>query len=58
MVSSANILNSNFFDEFGRSFIYKGNSKGPSVDPCGIPHVIFLKQTHSHVTLACHMKEI
>ena len=40
LVSSANKLTLNLVAE-GRSFMYKRNSKGPEVEPCGTPHVTF-----------------
>ena len=40
LVSSANMIGSNKFDAFLRSFTYSKNSCGPSIEPCGTPHVI------------------
>ena len=31
---------SNKFDAFFRSITYSKNSNGPSIEPCGTPHVI------------------
>ena len=28
--------------EFGKSFMYNRKSKGPKMDPCGMPHVTIL----------------
>ena len=38
VVSSANKIDTNLFETFGKSFTYKINNKGPSIDPCGTPH--------------------
>ena len=40
--SSANNLKLKYFDELGKSFMYKRNKVGPNTDPCGTPHVIDL----------------
>ena len=34
------MIGSNKFDVFFRSFTYIKNSIGPSIEPCGTPHVI------------------
>ena len=36
------MIGSNKFDAFFRSFTYSKNSSGPSIEPCGTPHVIVL----------------
>ena len=38
-MSSANILAEDNDRQFGRSFIYRRNSKGPQLEPCGMPHL-------------------
>ena len=40
LVSSANILKHNFSEQFGKSFMYIKNKRGPNVLPCGMPHNI------------------
>ena len=42
-------------DEFGRSFIYKRNKRGPKILPCGTPQLIFcfLEFTPSIETNCC-----
>ena len=40
LVSSAKILKHNFSDQFGKSFMYNRNKRGPDVFPCGIPYNI------------------
>ena len=37
VLSSANTINMNKDDEFGRSFINIRNNNGPITDPCGTP---------------------
>ena len=36
--SSAKILKHNFSEQFGKSFVYIKNKRGPNVFPCGMPH--------------------
>ena len=40
LVSSAKIIGTNTFEELGRSFTYNKNNNGPSIEPCGTPHLI------------------
>ena len=40
VVSSAYILQLNLLLDFGKSFIYYINNKGPRTDPCGAPMFI------------------
>ena len=40
-LSSANTLHLVSPMQFGRSFMYSRNNKGPSIDPCGIPPSTF-----------------
>ena len=40
LVSSAKILKHNFSEQFGKSFMYIKNRRGPNVLPCGMPHNI------------------
>jgi hypothetical protein len=41
LVSSAKIMGKeNLFNNSGKSFIYKRNSKGANTDPCGTPCLI------------------
>ena len=40
LVSSAKILKHNFSEQFGKSFMYNKNKRGPNVLACGIPHNI------------------
>ena len=40
LVSSAKILKHNFSEQFGKSFMYIKNKRGPNVLPCGMPHSI------------------
>ena len=40
--SSANKIASNNGVEWQRSFINIKNSRGPSIEPCGIPQITFL----------------
>ena len=40
LVSSAKILKHNFSEQFGKSFMYIKNKRGPNVLPCGMPHNI------------------
>ena len=42
-MSSANSTGFKTVDTFTISFIYNIKSKGPNIDPCGTPHVIFIK---------------
>ena len=44
LVSSAKIRNESLLDDFGRSFIYNKNSRGPRVEPWGTPQVIGLRE--------------
>ena len=41
VVSSANILDDEYFKLFGKSLIYTKNKSGPRIEPWGIAHVIF-----------------
>jgi len=41
-VSSANIMNCKIDDDLTMSFIYNRNNNGPSIEPCGTPHLISL----------------
>ena len=38
LISSAKILKHNFSEQFGKSFMYNRNKRGPNVLPCGMPH--------------------
>ena len=40
LVSSAKILKHNFSEQFGQSFMYIKNNRGPNVLPCTMPHNI------------------
>eukprot|EP00732_Lithocolla_globosa_P005911 Lithocolla_globosa_v1_NODE_6458_length_1084_cov_178.950437.p2 type:complete len:158 gc:universal NODE_6458_length_1084_cov_178.950437:581-1054(+) len=40
VVSSANMYGVECSKQFGKSFMYKIKNKGPSMEPCGTPHVI------------------
>ena len=42
LVSSANKVNLRRFEELDMSLMYKINSRGPKMLPCGIPHVTAL----------------
>ena len=42
MVSSAKSMENKFSDTLAKSLIYKINSNGPSMDPCGTPCVIVM----------------
>ena len=42
VVLSANIMENKFSDSLAKSLIYKINSKGPSMDPCGTLCVLLL----------------
>ena len=42
LVSSANRIENRLWDAVDKSLTYKMNNKGPSTEPCGIPHVIDL----------------
>ena len=48
LVSSANIIGTNTFEELGRSFTYNKNN-GTSIEPCDTPHLItfFIVSTDS-----------
>jgi hypothetical protein len=57
-VSSAkrnDLANSN---AFGRSFIYKIKSSGPSIDPWGTPHFILLKDEQVYLNNPCHRPQV
>ena len=41
LVSSANIIGTNTFEELGRSFTCNKNNNRPSIVPCGIPRLIY-----------------
>ena len=53
--SSANSKKKILLDTWARSFIYNKNSNGPSIDPCGTPHVMvrWLEQTLWYSTNCC-----
>ena len=40
LLSSANSLGNVFLQTLARSFMYMRNKSGPSIDPCGTPHLI------------------
>ena len=40
LVSSVNIIGTSTFEELERSFAYKKNNNGPTIEPCGTPHLI------------------
>ena len=40
-MSSANKIDLEYLSEFGISFEYNMNRRGPSTEPCGTPHGIF-----------------
>ena len=40
-VSSANKVNCSILEHAIMSFIYRRNNKGPSILPCGTPHLIY-----------------
>ena len=42
LVSSAYMRTVDTKLEFGKSFKYNRKSKGPKMDPCGMPHVTIL----------------
>ena len=39
-MSSANEIENKILETDAISFMYKKNSNGPNIDPCGTPHVI------------------
>ena len=41
LVSSTNQIENIMEETLAISLIYKRNSRGPKIDPCGTPHVIF-----------------
>ena len=47
LVSSANIIGSNMFEAFFKSFTYKRNRSGPKIEPCGTPQLIVSKLVFS-----------
>ena len=47
LVSSANKIILNNYDTSHMSFMYKINSTGPRIDPCGTPHLIFFSSVDS-----------
>ena len=40
------MIEANTFDAFFRSITYNENSSGPSIEPCGTPHIIISTITH------------
>ena len=40
LVSSANIIGTSTFEKLGRSFTCNNKNNGPSIESCGIPHLI------------------
>ena len=43
LISSVNIMGSNKFEAFCRSFTYIKNKRGPNIDPWGTPHTTSFK---------------
>ena len=45
------------FEELGRSFTYKKNNNGPSIEHCGVPHLIsfFAVSADSVIFIYCFL---
>ena len=57
LVSSANIIVTSTFEELGRSFTCHINNNSPSIEPCGIPHLIsfFTVSADSVIFIYCFL---
>ena len=57
MLSSANIFGTSTFEELGRSFTYKKNNNGPSIETYDAPHLIsfFTVSADSVILIYCFL---